>query len=471
MADFDVQEQIKELRGSGDDRPDKDGRGPRDNRSDSRGDRRRGRRSRSRSRSRGRYRSRSRSKDRGGRRRRSRSRGRRSRSKERRRRESPPVPQMVKRKTLWDVPPQGYEDITPVKYKALRAAGQIAITTPVAGGAVPAVALPQGAQMTRQARRLYVGNIPFGITEELMVDFFNAKMIEAKLTTQPGNPVLACQINLDKNFAFLEFRSVEETTQAMAFDGIMLQGQAVKIRRPQDYQPIPGISESATVHIPGVVSTVVPDSPHKVFIGGLPNYLNEDQVKELLSSFGELRAFNLVKDSATGLSKGYAFCEYVDLSLTDVAIAGMNGMQLGDKKLIVQRASVGAKLPGAISGVFPVQMQVAGLDLQSSINEPTNVLCLLNMVSEDELMDDEEYDEIYEDIREECSKFGRIRSMEIPKPIPDYQLAGVGKIYVEYATPAESKVANDALSGRKFASRVVVTSYYDPGRYASRDFS
>lgn len=30
--------------------------------------------------------------------------------------------------------------------------------------------------------------------------------------------------------------------------------------------------------IAGVVSTVVPDSPHKIFIGGLPNYLNEDQV-------------------------------------------------------------------------------------------------------------------------------------------------------------------------------------------------
>lgn len=34
-------------------------------------------------------------------------------------------------------------------------------------------------------------------------------------------------------------------------------------------------------------------------------------------SFGQLRAFNLVKDSATGLSKGYAFCEYVDISITD----------------------------------------------------------------------------------------------------------------------------------------------------------
>ena len=30
--------------------------------------------------------------------------------------------------------------------------------------------------------------------------------------------------------------------------------------------------------IAGVVSTVVPDSPNKIFIGGLPNYLNEDQV-------------------------------------------------------------------------------------------------------------------------------------------------------------------------------------------------
>ena len=31
------------------------------------------------------------------------------------------------------------------------------------GGTVSS--LPQGSQMTRQARRLYVGNIPFGITE------------------------------------------------------------------------------------------------------------------------------------------------------------------------------------------------------------------------------------------------------------------------------------------------------------------
>jgi hypothetical protein len=36
-----------------------------------------------------------------------------------------------------------------------------------------------------------------------------------------------------------------------------------------------------------------------------------------LISFGPLKAFNLVKDTATGLSKGYAFCEYVDNNITD----------------------------------------------------------------------------------------------------------------------------------------------------------
>ena len=95
----------------------------------------------------------------------------------------------------------------------------------------------------------------------------------------------------------------------------------------------------------------------QVFLGGLPNYLNDDQVKELLTSFGQLRAFNLVKDSATGLSKGYAFCEYVDGTITDQAIAGLNGMQLGDKKLVVQRASVGAKNSAAAT-LAPVQIQV-----------------------------------------------------------------------------------------------------------------
>ena len=331
--------------------------------------------------------------------------------------------------------------------------------------AVPVV----GSTITRQARRLYIGNIPFGVTEEEMMDFFNQQMHASGLAQAEGNPILACQVNLDKNFAFLEFRSIDETTQAMAFDGINFKNQSLKLRRPHDYQPMPGMSENPNANVPGVVSTVVPDSAHKIFIGGLPNYLNEDQVKELLTSFGQLRAFNLVKDSATGLSKGYAFCEYGDYGITDQAIAGLNGMQLGDKKLIVQRASVGAKNAATINAV-PVQLQVPGIQTISGPGQPTEVLCLLNMVTPDELQDEEEYEDILEDIREECGKYGAVRSVEIPRPVPGVDVPGLGKVFVEFSCIPECQKAQLSLAGRKFSNRVVVTSYFDPDKYHRREF-
>ena len=108
-----------------------------------------------------------------------------------------------------------------------------------------------GSTITRQARRLYVGNIPFGVSEEEMMDFFNQQMHLSGLAQADGNPILACQVNLDKNFAFLEFRSIDETTQAMAFDGINFKGQSLKLRRPHDYQPMPGMSENPNYNVPG----------------------------------------------------------------------------------------------------------------------------------------------------------------------------------------------------------------------------
>lgn len=45
---------------------------------------------------------------------------------------------------------------------------------------------------------------------------------------------------------------MDETTQAMAFDGIIFQGQSLKIRRPHDYQPLPGMSENPSVYVPGL---------------------------------------------------------------------------------------------------------------------------------------------------------------------------------------------------------------------------
>ena len=50
------------------------------------------------------------------------------------------------------------------------------------------------------------------------------------------------------------------------------------------------------------------DAADRVFVGGLPYFLTDEQCKELLSSFGPLKSFDLVRDRETGNSKGCAAC-------------------------------------------------------------------------------------------------------------------------------------------------------------------
>ena len=110
-------------------------------------------------------------------------------------------------------------------------------------------------------------------------------------------------------------------------------------------------------------------------------------------------------------------------------------MQLGDKKLIVQRASVGAKNVVGMN-MLPASVQIPRMQGMSGPGLPTEVLCLLNMVTEEELRDEEEYEDILEDIREECSKYGEVRSLEIPRPLPGVDVPGVGKVRMEILSRA-----------------------------------
>lgn len=185
-----------------------------------------------------------------------------------------------------------------------------------AGGPLPEIHLggmgdapPQqaGAAYARQARRLYIGNVDHEATEMNTGMFFNHQMRENGWAVdndpsgvQGPDPVVSVQVNHEKSYAFVEFRSAEEATRAMGLDGIVFYGQVLKIRRPKDYV---GTDFGNRGHVPGVVSTSVPDTPNKIFVGGLPSYLNDVQVMELLQTFGELRSFNLVKEGTSNTSK------------------------------------------------------------------------------------------------------------------------------------------------------------------------
>lgn len=88
--------------------------------------------------------------------------------------------------------------------------------------------------------------------------------------------------------------------------------------------------------------------------------------------------------------KGVAFCEYADPSVTDIAIQGLNGMELGEKRLKVRKASVGIKQVSGIDMGVDAMSMLAGTT--SADNEESSVIQLLNMVTAEELMDNDDYE-------------------------------------------------------------------------------
>ncbi|CAI8600565.1 unnamed protein product [Vicia faba] len=339
-------------------------------------------------------------------------------------------------------------------------------------------------QATRHARRVYVGGLPPTANEQSVAIFFSQVM--AKIggnTAGPGDAVVNVYINHDKKFAFVEMRSVEEASNAMALDGIIFEGAPVKVRRPTDYnpslaatlgpsQPNPNLNLGAVGLTPGSAGGL--EGPDRIFVGGLPYYFTETQIRELLETFGPLRGFDLVKDRETGNSKGYAFCVYQDLAVTDIACAALNGIKMGDKTLTVRRANQGTTQPKPEqeSILMHAQQQIA---LQKLIFQPalvaTKVVCLTNAVSPDELKEDEDFEEIIDDMRQECSKFGTLVNVVIPRPQPDGDLSGgVGKVFLEYVDTEGATKACTGLNGRKFGGNEVIAVFYQENKFAQGDY-
>ncbi len=52
-------------------------------------------------------------------------------------------------------------------------------------------------------------------------------------------PIVGAQINFEKGYAFLEFDHSKIATECMMFDGIILEGNTLKLRRPKDYVALP----------------------------------------------------------------------------------------------------------------------------------------------------------------------------------------------------------------------------------------
>jgi RNA-binding protein 39 len=222
------------------------------------------------------------------------------------------------------------------------------------------------------------------------------------------------------------------------------------------------------------------DPPMKIYVGGLTEHLADISEQDLRSifSFGDIDFIDLHKDPMTGKSRGYAFIQFRKSSHAKAAISAMNGFNYKGKILRVGEASESIKNGNELflsSGEFEdssylhnmqsrtTLMQKLTKDTGSSFPVMSNQMatpgkllikvggamyyCIqLNNLYDPESVDLTNelnfYEDIEEDVKEECSSFGKIEKFWLEK--------SKARVWVKYAgnNVGAAKAAYDKLNNR-----------------------
>lgn len=159
---------------------------------------------------------------------------------------------------------------------------------------------------SKQARRLFVRNIPPGVNESSLKDFFNNQLDSITVISTRGS-CISCKMSPDRTAAMLEFSKPEDATIGYAMSGVVMpehqangaangSSSGLDIRRPSDYI-IPSYPE-------GIESDIVLDSSTKVMVTNIPPIVPESELSELLTAFGEHKR-TLITDNATFTPDGF----------------------------------------------------------------------------------------------------------------------------------------------------------------------
>ncbi|CAD7939371.1 unnamed protein product [Amoebophrya sp. A25] len=110
----------------------------------------------------------------------------------------------------------------------------------------------------RKLKRLYIGNVPVGCSEELFKISLIEKMRESEIIPpdrESQSMQLLIWLHQEHQYGFVELESVEMAEKVLArLDGMLVNGNPVQIKRPND-------SSVAARNIPGVAPGAVAGAP------------------------------------------------------------------------------------------------------------------------------------------------------------------------------------------------------------------
>ncbi|CAL0316221.1 unnamed protein product [Lupinus luteus] len=299
-------------------------------------------------------------------------------------------------------------------------------TASVAGGTTGGIGPYSGG-----ARRLYVGNLHFSMTEADLRSVFEA-FGQVELVQLPPDESGHC-----KGFGFVQFARLEDARNAQGLNGLEIGGRTIK------------------------VSAITTDQAGMLEVGGNTGEFDDEEGGGLYLNASS-RALLMQKLDRSGTTSSM------------VGSTGNSAVNNTGLNLPATGNIPAATLPGAVpaGSSIPAVPGLPGVGLQfptaaatipsiDTIGVPSECLWLKNMFDpNDEKEPDFDFD-IKEDVEAECSKFGKLRHIYVDKK-------SAGFVFLRFENTQSAISAQVALHGRWFAGKMITASFMVPQSYEDK---
>ena len=171
---------------------------------------------------------------------------------------------------------------------------------------------------SKTQKQVFVGGLNKTITAEDLSTAFSAfgKIALIRVMTKVGGG--------GRGFAFVRFQKLKSAEAAVAQQSIRIRSLMLQIKPCLDVVE----SEAFKQH----------KAAAKIFVGGLTQKLQKDDILKYLSQFGEISELNYVSDPETGKPKGYCFCVFKYQESADRVLSQKEPHLIGLSKVKVARA-------------------------------------------------------------------------------------------------------------------------------------
>ena len=362
------------------------------------------------------------------------------------------------------------------------------------------------------------------------------------------NPIISFDKRDGGEYYIIEVERHEQVVIMKNLDGIEWLNYRIRIESPKDffkdYNDTKGqIAIRQKINQSKLLSSIAEANANKnkkteenetkytfnrLMMTGLPNNINEKEVRKIVESYGQIKYFNLInKRNNDEISNTLCFFEYELPQNTYKALKGLNNMTFAEKQLKVQRinqnnnndylnnnennvlknATIATKILKEAKEKEELKKNENELNNISNINKdaennekvfkdlnednnnkeisyniltvpefakiPSRVVMFINAVSPEDLIDNSDYEEIIDDFRQKCSIYGTVLNVEIPRPNIENQTYTdeVGKIFIKFASLKTAKIARYNMSGLRYNNRLIVGSFYPENFFDIREYN